>query len=131
ECAAEADSCAQVYGVETRSGVAGEDSCDTDAGRRGDSVAAGGVCVASAAADVDCGAGAANCMREYCESAAGSGHGTAHGDVGANGAGGDARKNHSPAVDREPCAFGDGGPGGVGGGLCGYADAAIDGVSGG
>ena len=80
---------------------------------------------------MDCGAGIADCVREYCESAAGSGHGTAHGDVGADGAGRYAREDHSPVADGEPCAFGDRRPGRVGSGLCGYADAAIDGVSGG
>ena len=42
----------------------------------------------------------------------------------------DARKNHSSVADGEPGAFGDRRPGRVGGGLCGYADAADDGVSG-
>ena len=53
---------------------------------------AGAVYVASAVADVDCGAGAAGCLREYREPAAGAGHGTARGDVHAHGAGGDRER---------------------------------------
>ena len=74
---------------------------------------AGGVCVASAAADVDCGAGAADCVREYCESAAGAGDGAAGGDVGAHGAGGDAWEDRSAAADGEPGACGDWRTGGL------------------
>ena len=46
-----------------------------DAGRGGHPDNAGGVRVSSASADVDCRAGAADCLRQHCESAAGAGHG--------------------------------------------------------
>ncbi len=90
---------------------------------------AGAVWVATAFVDVDCRPCAVDCLREYCESAAGAWDGTARGNVHARCAGSNARKNCPPIADGERRVGRDGRYRRAGGRLCGNANAADAGVS--
>ncbi len=74
-------------------------ACGAYARRRGHPEHAGGISLPPAFADVVCRPSAADCLREYCQPAAGARHGTADGDVIAHCAGSGAKQVDSPTAD--------------------------------
>ena len=108
---------------------AGPCARDSDARRRRNPGDAGGVQGAPAIADVGFRAGAADCVREHCQPAAGAWHDAANGDERTDGAGRNAEPHRAPAANRERAAGCSGRSGRTGGGVRGHADAACAGVS--
>src|ERR1039458_3364852 len=113
-----------IFNRERQEAVA-KGACGADARWSWHPDTAGRLCVSPAPAVVDFGTGAADCLREYREPAAGKRHGKADRNVSANGPGSDARKNRSAALDGKRFAGRFGWPSWVGRGICRNPHAAV------